>query len=443
MSDESLDNLFKKGLSEGNVPFNMESWRKMEQMLPAEKKPAGFVFGATAAIVAGVVVLATSVLLWNFYDSSSESQDLAQTEQSTSSIQQEATSSLSENQEVFSNASESNSESDLVAAETTLEIVEPNASGASSASTSSPSSKPAKEIVYSSQMPSKIETTNNASKARITKTSLNSGNMNQFFAQNDGFDDMRVTSEESQAFTMESGDLTSVDNIESAVGFSLEEQDDHTLFAEVGDSKLPTVNKNQFGFIGGLSFNSDLVSSGQSSMGSSELFGFSYQRFLKGGLSVHADLLYAPRNAVNATTTHTSQVFDFGKVDVNTTVSCERLVYLELPVMMSYNMGNHNVLAGASVSYLMDAQAKISDEFMYPSESVVEDRMEWGHKDGFNPLDVALMAGYEYSIKPKWNVGMRFNYGLLDVTKNDHFKNDSFDNNMQFRVYLKFSPFRF
>jgi len=40
-------------------------------------------------------------------------------------------------------------------------------------------------------------------------------------------------------------------------------------------------------------------------------------------------------------------------------------------------------------------------------------------------------------------LGVRLNYGLVDITDNNYFNDDSFDNNVQFRVYVTYSPFQF
>mgnify|MGYP000359676832 CR=1 FL=1 len=111
--------------------------------------------------------------------------------------------------------------------------------------------------------------------------------------------------------------------------------------------------------------------------------------------------------------------------------------------MMNYNVGNHNFMAGPSLSYLVTGLHKVSTEYVTQTETTIDDSMQWGHTNGFNNFDFALVAGYEYSIKPKLNIGMRLNYGLMDVTKNEYFGSDSFDNNVQFRVYLKYAPFQF
>ena len=117
--------------------------------------------------------------------------------------------------------------------------------------------------------------------------------------------------------------------------------------------------------------------------------------------------------------------------------------YLELPVLLNYSVANHNFMVGPSFSYLVSGLNKVSTTHESKTEVTTDESSVWGYTNGFKSYDVALVAGYEYSVKPKLNLGVRLNYGLIDVTDNDYFGNTSFDNNVQLRVYLKFSPFQF
>lgn len=440
MSNESLDNLFKKGLSKRNVAFDMESWRKMEQMLPAEKKAAGFSYGTVLAVVGVIVILTSSVLLWNANSSSSGLVESSLSELSTDAslnvandIAANTTSSESATKD--SEMIESNNINAVVKDETLLTT--------NRGDHSNDVDRKSNTSIASNRKLS--EGSSLSSKTKESKENIPP--KNAFFAQNDGFESLRMKDETQEAISMERGEdhfavLSKIGSLESMNSFSLN-QEEHTLFAEMGDAKLPRLKKNEFGFIGGLSINPSLVALGQNGISGCEVFGVTFQRYFKGGFSLNADLLYAPRNEVNAIKTFDRKIYGFGSISEQTKIESQRLVYLELPVMINFNAGNHNFMGGASISYLVTGQYKVSTEYTNATESIVEDEMKWGTTDGFNSHDFSVVAGYEYSIKPNWNVGMRLNYGLTDVTNNEYFGNDSFDNNVQFRVYLKYSPFQF
>ena len=426
MSDESLDSLFKKGLSERNVAFNMESWRKMEQMLPAEPKPTGYKYGITAAVVGALFVLTASILVWSNLDE----------------LSSDPNTPIAELSDVHENdvTSENNEKENMVKKQESPELSNAITANANKPAENKQAEKETKNVnnVSHTIMPSNVTAKNVAFKKK-TQT-----NTNAFFAQNDGFNSLRVNSEEAIS-SHELGHetvFTTIDGLDELATNVLDEEE-HTLFAEMGNAKLLNVEKNEFGFIGGISINPSLVQTGSSSISGCEFLGITYQRYLKGGLSLKADLLYAPRTEINSVKYYDQKTYGFGSIKEQTKVESQRLVFIELPVMLNYNMGNHNLMGGASMSYLVTGLHKVSTEYTSQTESSVEDKMEWGYTNGFNNVDFSLVAGYEYSIKSRWNIGMRVNYGLLDVTNNDYFQNDSFDNNMQLRVYLKYSPFRF
>jgi hypothetical protein len=436
MSDDNLDNLFKKGLSERSVAFNMDSWRKMEQMLPAETKPAGFRFGLVASLIGGVMILMSGFLIWS--TSKSETSQIAERVTTELGLEAVSGSSNSAKNEIGTvdlvnptkeKRLKSSSEFSEMENASDMESVL-NSERARSTATKNITELKNKETV---QNPS-VKANSNSNKTK-----------NSFFAKNEGFKILSLDAEQMEVSAMSKSETESLSMVSLDEGqiFSIQEDQYNTLFAEVGDSKLPKLKKNEFGFLAGVTITNDLVNSPQNGFSGCEVLGLTYQRYFNGGFSVMANLLYAPRNEVNAVKHFDKKVYGFGSVTEQTMVESQRLVYLELPLMINYNLGNHNFMAGSSLSYLMTGLHKVSTEYVTQTETTVDDSMQWGHTDGFNKLDFALVAGYEYSIKPKLNLGVRLNYGLMDVTRNEYFGSDSFDNNVQFRVYLKYAPFQF
>jgi hypothetical protein len=259
---------------------------------------------------------------------------------------------------------------------------------------------------------------------------------------------MKISSEKSISFNeaKNTDTFAKLNGLDELKGFSMEMEDEHTMFAELGKSKLPKAKKNEFGIIGGVGFSGSLVNTNNEGVNCvSEVLGLSYQHYFNGGFSLMSNLLYAPRNGVNAVKYYDKElVYGFGSVTKQTVRESSKLVYLELPIMINYNLGNHNFMFGPSVSYLVTGKHEFTT--MYESqtnETTMESSSKWGYIDGFEDFDVAVVAGYEYGVKPNLNIGLRVNYGLTDITNNQYFGTDSFDNNVQFRLYLKYSPFNF
>ena len=449
MSDEGLDNLFKKGLSGKDVKFNMASWRAMEQMLPPEPVASSFKMGTAAALIGFLLVISTAVFIWSWDENAgigasnievdsqrlSENVSAKQNDTEIKTVYADAiingnSKNAKEQNEGLSLESVSTSESAQIS-KANVDMEETSVSGKSSQN-------------------DKYEAAGNSSEKNQASNIKQS---NEFFDQNSGFksmtehkprrDESDISIKENHivfnkgAFTkiLGLGELSSLTNV----------SDEETiLFADVSENGLPTVKKNTFGFIGGVNLNKSLIENAGSGIAGSEFFGITYQRYLKGGFSINANLLYSARNEVNTRKVYKAKVYDFGSKTEQTTVEAQRLVYLELPVMMNYGFGNHNVMAGASFSYLLSGLNKVTTDYTSLTEgNSSEEKSEWGYTDGFKSYDIGLVAGYEYNVNPKLNVGLRLNYGLLDVTNNTYFGTDSFDNNVQMRVYLTFTPFQF
>lgn len=455
MSDDKLDNLFREGLSERNVAFNMESWRKMEQMLPAETKPAGFKFGKVAAAVGALFVISASVLVWNFSEDETIDNNIV-----TSNVELKNSDNNSGNGlETSVNSESSISESKVEMSESpdsdkdfAVQNEELNQNESTSIKANHVESESSSSSVNSSFVNSvnAIGTRSNSSNNSVSKTPVNyktsnSNQSNKFFADNSGFAGMNIEKEESISFEKEDQitAFSTIEGLEEMETFTLEEREDHTLFAELGDSQLPRVKRNEIGFIGGVNLSRELVESSSKGISGCEFLGVSYKRYLNGGLSVSADILYAPRNEVNSVKNYGKKVYGFGSVVEQTSVSSERLIYLEMPLLLTYNLGNHNFMAGPSFGYLVTGKHQVSTTYTTQTESFIENNTQWGNTNGYNRFDFALVGGYEFNFNPKWNVGLRLNYGLTDVTNNDYFGTDSFDNNVQLRVYLKYVPFNF
>ena len=453
MSDEGLDNLFRKGLSERDVNFNMESWRRMEEMLPPEPKASNFKFGYAAAIIGLFLMVSASLFIWNTDNSDSFALNTTGVEGTNSS-----TSTLTN---TTNSDKELNAKSDLDGESYTNTNHETTHADLDSEKSSNLSNaeftKQGKNSQNSHQSTNSEPIVTNSTSALTNAQQMAYGGSkgNSLFAQNKtrkGFFSRSNNSNDSdddseakmERMSFASNAFTKIDGVGELAALDLSsEGDKHTLVTDVTDGKRPKVSKNVFGFIGGVNLNPSLVESPEKGISGSEFLGVEYQRYLNGGISLKADLIYSARNGINSSKVYDKKIYDFGSQTEQTTVECQRMVYIELPVLFNYGVANHNFMVGPSVSYLASSLNKVTTAYETPTSSWEEEKPVWGYTDGFKQYDFAIVAGYEYSLKPKLNLGVRLNYGLIDITDNNYFDNDSFDNNVQFRVYLTYSPFQF
>ena len=449
MSDQNLDKLFKNGLSERDVTFNMDSWRKMEQMLPPEPVAVGFRYGKIAAVIGTLFVLSASWFVWNNtnveeYEPRSV-ENLETLEEFTNSATYSESVDANSANVHSKNATELNKENKKRSESTDAKIAEVIKANELNKNVSS--SIPRKNN-FKKAAPSSIA--NTPSQPGSTEPKNIKAKNNLFFAQNENFESLTIdNNSENEAqplpenYKTVSVEALKVTELNRLKPLSLENEGDQTLFAELANSKLPTVNRSEIGFLGGLNLAGGLMKPTQNGMSGCEVLGLTYQRYFNGGFSLMANLLYAPRNEINGQKQFERKTYGFGSFTEQKMMESHRLVYLDLPIMINYNVGNHNFQAGTSLSYLITGLHKISTEVKTQTETTIDENMEWGYTEGFKKIDFALVAGYEYTVQPKLNLGVRLNYGLLDVTNNKYFDSSSFDNNVQFRVYLKYAPFQF
>ncbi len=119
-------------------------------------------------------------------------------------------------------------------------------------------------------------------------------------------------------------------------------------------------------------------------------------------------------------------------------IHTEKMQFLHFPIELKYRMGyRHNISSGIFVSYLLNAQG---ERTIYYEDSQSETELETskanGYIGGFAPLSYGLSLGYEYSITSYINAGMRYNFGLNDLTLNDEFKNSNFDRINEFQIWI-------
>jgi len=437
MSDEGLDNLFKQGLSGRDVKFNMDSWRRMEEMLPPEPKAKGFRFGYVAAFIGFLFVLSASLFIWNTEEGDSLVSEVNSTEQNS------VTSTQNDENHESTHALASNKST----ASLSDEVFEKGQNKANEENTS-------KSLNSTSALTnSKVNGTGNGSNGNSSAGSHNSFFSNSSNASTGFFNDVTLAdidktvgdseyAEENVSF--DANTFTQIDGIKELAILGFDDQSTNILVVDVSDGKLPKVAKNVLGFIGGVNINQSLVDAPQNGISGSEFFGLEYQRYLNGGFTLKTNLLYSARSGVNSRKTYAKKYYDFGSSNSQSTVEAERMVYVEMPVLLNYGVANHNFMVGPSFSYLVSSLNKVTTVYESTTETIpTEEKSVWGYTDGFKKYDFSIVAGYEYALKPKLNLGVRLNYGLIDITDNDYFNDESFDNNVQFRVYVTYSPFQF
>lgn len=104
-----------------------------------------------------------------------------------------------------------------------------------------------------------------------------------------------------------------------------------------------------------------------------------------------------------------------------TQVHTERLHYASLPVSLGLRFGQgHQLTWTAGLSCLLQAsqRVEISQDNTF-TRNLVESRPDKGYLDGFRTWNTYVAMGYSYNLSHRLAAGVRFQYGLNDITRDD------------------------
>lgn len=151
------------------------------------------------------------------------------------------------------------------------------------------------------------------------------------------------------------------------------------------------------------------------------LFG---QIFSSETFAIQPELLYSAKG---------SKV-DYGSGSFNQTVQYN-LNYLDLPVLAVFKLGKQVELhAGAYASYLLSVNASYEGDLANGTDEI--------DKDNLKSYDLGLCAGLGFNFGTNFQVGTRYNYGMVKIADSDGAKaliGDARNSNAQIFVAFNFT----
>lgn len=175
-------------------------------------------------------------------------------------------------------------------------------------------------------------------------------------------------------------------------------------------------------------------------MSSSPVIGLRYALMLQQRWTINANILYQHRAGTNQSLVYESYEYNFGMDTVTNYLTPTRLHYLELPVYASYQIGrNHKVSLGAYASWLMTTNS-YKDVYVNSAMNTQEhyETQEYGMVDALRQWDYGIMAGYEFRLHENLQAGLRFQYGIPDLTKEGYFPTEQKDRIMWIKLVLEY-----
>lgn len=173
--------------------------------------------------------------------------------------------------------------------------------------------------------------------------------------------------------------------------------------------------KVEFGLDGGVNFSSLAGVDGSSSTGFN--LGFYFDIKTKWKWLVHTGVLVKSPMGASGLDPYTLNNPDLDNAFAGGEVS-RNLRYFNVPVMMKYPFGNHLYAEGGFMLGLMNkAFDEFTQEINYPEDLTY--RLK--NQSAYHPLDAGLMAGVGYRLISGngMNLGIRYYYGLVDITIDD------------------------
>jgi hypothetical protein len=175
-------------------------------------------------------------------------------------------------------------------------------------------------------------------------------------------------------------------------------------------------------------------------MSSSPVIGLRYALMLQQRWTINANILYQHRAGTNQSLVYESYEYNFGMDTVTNYLTPSRLHYLELPVYASYQIGrNHKVSLGAYASWLVTTNS-YKDVYINSAMNTQEhfESQEYGMVEALRQWDYGVMLGYEFRLHENLQAGLRFQYGIPDLTKEGYFPTEQKDRIMWIKLVLEY-----
>ncbi len=224
------------------------------------------------------------------------------------------------------------------------------------------------------------------------------------------------------------------------------EQAAYVGFDPVGPAQLPKIKRQSLSAFAGITLENGLGSSTNLSI-YNLLYtaGLYYTVEVSKKFAIASGVAYRTKSGKGIELTRTQTEYGFGKSVQTQNLTLNRLHYIDIPLEVHYNhKGLHDIYAGASASYLLGVNSTLAET---NSESLASEEQKtsstWSYSEGISKVDLNVRVGYDYSIGQQLKIGGMVQYGLSDITSNETFEVIDNSRNMEVRVTLKYTPFRF
>ena len=161
----------------------------------------------------------------------------------------------------------------------------------------------------------------------------------------------------------------------------------------------------------------------------SPVIGLRYGYRINDYFSFDFNLLYSNRKGLNAERINYLDAQSTKIATINTTKSIH---YIDIPLYFNYRSERYHIHTGLQYAQLIGAM----EEIKTPTD--LSSFRSWTKGTAFSKTDISLLLGYSYVLNEQFNVGLRTNLGLFDITENGVFDSFEKDRNIQLRLLIDY-----
>jgi hypothetical protein len=167
----------------------------------------------------------------------------------------------------------------------------------------------------------------------------------------------------------------------------------------------------EYGFKGGLNLSNisgDEVSN-YDTRTSMNIGGYGLYKILP-KLGIQAELLYSEQGF--------SERFNSEEVDIDEIKSLTRMQYINLPVLVSYNLIEQLwIEGGVQVGYLVNAEEEEEKRFIDGSGQLISETETIDQTSRYESLELGLLIGLRYKLSQNFMVQARYEKSINDIDK--------------------------
>lgn len=171
--------------------------------------------------------------------------------------------------------------------------------------------------------------------------------------------------------------------------------------------------------------------------GMSPNLGIGYQFNFSERMSLYLSMYMSYINHLNIRETGTNVSYSFDKDSTFISVTRKNLLQLHVPLQLAYKIRpRHSVYGGLGINLGLNSVS------LYEDSKQSSSKKQFGYMNGIRFMDVNAHLGYEYKVTPRISLGIFYQQGFFDMTKNNYFNNQLIDRNARGGINLRYKFLR-